>query len=115
MLNMTNYDGLHMHGFPDRTTLRIDRSDLAQDLRGTSLTRLVDVQRIRFTPNLLAHSAFIDEHAAKPEVGLCVLLVIGIHSHRQALETFLITLINCGLLWKLKIFCALQKFTKEQR
>src|SRR5699024_7296424 len=57
-----------------------------------------NIESFLFTSDLLAHSFFVNDHAAQPEVWLTVLFIIGIHLYGKSLQAFLVTHIDCLLL-----------------
>ena len=95
---MAHVHGLHVHGFPDGAAFGVHRGDLLEDFRGAALAGLVDVEGFGAAADLLAHGILVDDHAAEPEIRHGILFVVGVHLHREALQTFAVAFVNGTLL-----------------
>ena len=89
---------LHMHGLPDRSSFRLEGGDGIQDFLRAALSGYALVEVILLSANHGSHGVFIDQAAGKPEVGLAVFLVIGIHGHGKILQPLFVSLVDCPLL-----------------
>ena len=84
---------LHVHRFPDRTTLRVQAGDGLQDFRRAAFARLPDVKGIRLTPHLLAHGILVDNQRAEPVIWNGLLIEWN-HFHRKVLQTLRVAVVN---------------------
>ena len=64
-----------------------------QDLHRAGLARQLFPGSRRLPQGLGAHGLLVNEQAAEPEIGLAA-VQIGIHLHRQILESFLIAAVD---------------------
>ena len=87
---MAHVHGLHMHGFPDGAAFGVHGGDALENFRRAALAFFVDVQGLGFAAHLLAHGVLVDDQAAKPKIRFAVFGVVGVHLHRESLQTFLV-------------------------
>ena len=90
-------DWLHVHGLPDGAAFGIEGGEGGENFTGAGLARFMPPELILFATDKGAHGFLVDDHAAEPEVGFTVFLVIWIHLHRKILQAFSVTLVD-GLL-----------------
>ena len=95
---MAHVDGLHVHGLPDGAAFGVHGGDFFEDFSRAALALLVDVEGVGFATDLLAHGAFVDDQAAEPKVRHAVLGVVGVHLHRESLESFAVAFVDGALL-----------------
>ena len=89
---------LHVHRLPDGAALRVGGGKFLQNLRRTGLALFMDIACVAVGTDLLAHGVGIDEQAGQPEVRLHDVRLVGVHADGQALQAFLIPIIDGFLL-----------------
>ena len=82
---MVPVDRLQVHGFPDRPTFRVERSDRLKDLRRTALAGFIDKRSLRIGAFLQAHGLRLDQKTGQPVVRITV-CGNRIHAYRQILQ-----------------------------
>lgn len=91
---MAHVHGLHVHRFPDGAAFGVHGGDALENFRRAALAFFVDVQGLGFAAHLLTHGILVDNQATEPEVRFAVIGVVGVHQHRESLQTILVAHID---------------------
>lgn len=91
---MRAVDGLHVHGLPDGTALRVDAADGVEDLRRAGFAVLRAVEGLLLATDMRAHGVRVDDEAAEPKVRLAVCRVVGVHLDRESFESLAVALVD---------------------
>lgn len=86
-----------MHGLPDGAAFHLECGDGFRDLLGAALSAYAVVKIILLSADHGGHGVLIDQAAGKPEVGLAVFRVVGVHGDGEVLHAFSVALVDSFL------------------